>query len=123
MSHTRVDRAILKEVVLGYVRNFLSSTPYYVSLSIQQILGIIARGINNRLATRGQVSGVFYELIDSGNVPELKGIRDQEARGKRKTRRESRKRWRTVCGKERLEGDILTLNLALENAGMSKNVL
>lgn len=123
MSHTRVDRAILKEVVLGYVRNFLSSTPYYVSLSIQQILGIIARGINNRLATRGQVSEVFYELIDSGNVPELKGIRDQEARGKRKTRRESRKRWRKVCGKERLEGDILTLNLALENAGMSKNVL
>lgn len=123
MSHTRVDRAILKEVVLGYVRNFLSSTPYYVSLSIQQILGIIARGINNRLATRGQVSEVFYELIDSGNVPELKGIRDQEARGKRKTKRESRKRWMKVCGKERLEGDILTLNLALENAGMSKNVL
>lgn len=109
--------------MLCSVKSFLSSTPCYSSLSIQNIFDIIARDVGGRVATRGQLSCVFYELIDSGKIPQLKGIRDQAAKSKRKTKRDDRRRWRTMCENERLEGDMLTLNLALESAGVPKSVM
>lgn len=119
----RAGRAILRDLVLCSVKSFLSSTPCYSSLSIQNIFDIIARDVGRRVATRGQLGCVFYELIDSGKIPQLKGIRDQAAKSKRKIKRDGRRRWRTMCENERLEGDILTLNLALESAGVPKNVM
>lgn len=123
MPPLRAGRAILRDLVLCSVRSFLSSTPCYSSLSIQSVFDIIARGIGKRVATRGQLGCVFYELIDNGKIPQLKSIRDQAARIKRKTKRDGRRRWRKMCENERLEGDILTLNLALENAGVPKSVM
>lgn len=123
MSDLKVNRATAKDIVLCNVKRFLSSTPSYPSLSIQKIFDIVARGITQRIATRCQVGSIFYELIDSGKVPQLKGIRDQAVRGKRKTKRESKKRWRKMCEKGRPERNILTLNLTIENPGMPRNIM
>jgi len=78
-----VDHTQTKAIILSNLHQFFLTTPNYSKFRTSQIFDIIFERVY--IPTRTELVNAFYELIDAGMVPELKGIRmDKKERRKKR---------------------------------------
>lgn len=78
-----VDHTQTKAIILSNLHQFFLTTPDYSKFRTSQIFDIIFERVY--IPTRTELVNAFYELIDAGVVPELKGTRmDKKERRKKR---------------------------------------